>query len=130
MYVGNLPLCWPLLRLVLGSRDDSNKSPSYQYNQHDSSYRRKPPSHTLVTIGGSAWDKIDDRYERNGAVSQDPGNGSDEGSQIELVIQEPGKTVVGPYGEQTAAITAGGRRQAHAENDKIRVVTTVDVSSQ
>ncbi|RDA88836.1 hypothetical protein CP532_5460 [Ophiocordyceps camponoti-leonardi (nom. inval.)] len=74
--VGNLPLCWPILRLVLGggrrrrrSTDNSNnvnKTPSYHGETISGSNRRKRRRDPLGTVGTTVtgttnWDKLEDQ---------------------------------------------------------------------
>ncbi|KPM40205.1 hypothetical protein AK830_g6357 [Neonectria ditissima] len=120
MYVGNLPLCWPVIRLALGSKGDSS-NPSYPNPSYpDSSARRKPQSgrHPL-TSKASIWAKLDDEdgLRTHGSPEQ--------GSQIELVDQNGPDLVKQPY--HTAAEVSSDRHHGHNPSDHITVVTKVAV---
>ncbi|EQL01081.1 UbiD family decarboxylase [Ophiocordyceps sinensis CO18] len=142
--VGNLPLCWPILRLVLGNTD----TPSYHGDTISGSTRKRRLRNPLGTVGttgmGTNWDKLEDQ-ECNGATSEGSHSqqvGSDHGSQIELVLQghqhnhhhlaavsanrgdEP--EVQQPCPARVADATSSG---SGSGGDKIVVITTVDVSS-
>lgn len=153
MWVGNLPLCYPLLRWALGS-SDSNSSPTPPYIITIGSERMRPkrrnPNSTLLSTrgGGTTWDKLDDGgADQSGESSEHAqestlvGGTSDNGSEIELVLQghrlnHHHQTTVSSNGNESddARLAEEGRQQASTRtsrsNDKITVVRTVDVSSQ
>ena len=92
MMVGNLPLCWPILRTVLGNSEVS-KTPSYHGETISGAGRKKRRKNPLGTVGttvmGTTWDKLED-HEYGGTASEGVRTqqaGSDQGSQIELVLQ-------------------------------------------
>ncbi|KAK7416696.1 hypothetical protein QQX98_005022 [Neonectria punicea] len=115
MYVGNLPLCWPVIRLALGSKGDSSNPSSYP----DSSARRKPQSRHPLTSKASIWAKLDDE---DGTRTQ---GSPEQGSQIELVDQKGPDLVKQPY--HTEAEVSSDRHHGHNPSDHITVVTKVAV---
>jgi hypothetical protein len=131
MYVGNLPLCWPVIRLALGSKGDSS-NPSYpnsypnQPSYPNSSGRRTTQSRHPLTSKASLWAKLDDEEGMRTT------GGSPEqslGSQIELVDQKSPDLVKQPY--HTAAEVSSDRH--HGQNhpsDHITVVTKVDITTK
>lgn len=134
MYVGNLPLCWPVIRLAIGSKGDSS-NPSYpnSYPNHPSypngSARRTNQNRHPLTSKASLWAKLDDEEGMRTTV-----NGSPEqslGSQIELVDQNQNvpDLVKQPY--HTAAEVTSDRLHGHGNpGDHITVVTKVDVTTK
>ncbi|POR37901.1 Uncharacterized protein TPAR_01901 [Tolypocladium paradoxum] len=150
MMVGNLPLCWPMLRTVLGSSQHS-KTPSYHGETISGAGRKKRRMNPLGTVGttvmGTTWDKLEDR-EHGGAASegvQTQQAGSDQGSQIELVLQghkhnhhhhaavsanSTGGAQEQPHPARAAGSSSGSSHNSPPDGDKIMVVTTVDVSSE
>ncbi|KAM4061136.1 decarboxylase [Hirsutella rhossiliensis] len=144
--VGNLPLCWPILRLALGNTEIS-KTPSYHGDTISGSARKKRPRNPLGTMGttvmGTNWDKLEDQECAGAASEGSPSQpvGSDHGSQIELVLQ--GHThnhhhhaaVSADRGEEPEMQQPCPARVADSTSsggggDKIMVFTTVDVSSE
>ncbi|RDA94985.1 hypothetical protein CP533_0163 [Ophiocordyceps camponoti-saundersi (nom. inval.)] len=155
--VGNLPLCWPILRLVLGGRrrrstDDSNghKTPSYHGETISGSNRRKrrrrDPLGTVGTTvtGTTNWDKLDDQEccaaeatlaattaGSDASHTQRPGSEpeEDQGSQIELMLQGHKHNH-----QHNAAVSVEGVDEAdHHKADNMTSVTvtrTVDVSRE
>ncbi|RBR12218.1 uncharacterized protein FIESC28_08704 [Fusarium coffeatum] len=100
LWVGNLPLCWPVLRLALGSKGDSS-NPSYPNPSYpENSTRRRTQGRSKPSV----WAKLED--ERL----------SEQGSQIELVDQNP------------YYVEAKASGDAHEErgNGRITVVTKVE----
>lgn len=152
MFVGNMPLLYPLVRAIFGSSEKRNrqKTPPYVWTIGSEPKRRKPPTNLLSTRG-TTWDKLDDReagLEAGGessaaAAAESLGGGvmggaegSDRGSQIELVLQGHG---LGHHHETTVSSSRGrGRsmdeesaeRVAGQQSKDIMVVRTVDVSSR
>lgn len=120
MYVGNLPHCWPLLRLALGHKEVSQ--PSYEGRYASGSRPRKSPATT--------WNVLDDDGI-DGSGRDRHGSGSDSGSQIELVLQK-GSEGAGPYGQaiDRSVRIAAGKKEGQTTPDKIVVVKTVDVTRQ
>ncbi|PHH71805.1 hypothetical protein CDD82_6332 [Ophiocordyceps australis] len=97
MMVGNLPLCWPILRFMLGSRAMA-KTPSYHGDTISGSSRKKQriiknPLSTMGTLG-SRWDKLDEAEHDAGGIGGGAPRerldslGEEQGSQIELVLQQ------------------------------------------
>ncbi|PHH90988.1 hypothetical protein CDD83_2009 [Cordyceps sp. RAO-2017] len=146
--VGNLPLCWPILRLVLGNTEVS-KTPSYHGDTiSGSNHRKRRLRNPLATMGttvmGTKWDKLEDQegHAATSDGSQTQQAGSDNGSQIELVLQghkhnhhhhaavsangNEDQENKQPYEVPTTESVSGGS----SGGDKIMVVTTVDVSSE
>lgn len=150
MMVGNLPLCWPILRTVLGNSEHS-KTPSYHGETISGAGRKKRRINPLGTVGttvmGTTWDKLED-HEYGGAASegnQTQQTASDQGSQIELMLQGHNQnhhhtTTVNangavdaqeqPHPGGPAGSSSGSGHNSPPDDDKIRVVTTVDVSSE
>lgn len=146
MLVGNMPLCWPVFRTVFGGTETTD-TPSYHgYTISGGGRKNKKPKNILSTtiLGSTMWDKLDEQ-EGSGVVTQgsrEQQPPSDQGSQIELVLQGHAQNhhhhaAVSANPEQTdrthrsAALTSSstGSSQQGAKEDKIVVVTTVDVSS-
>lgn len=150
MWVGNLPLCYPLLRAVMGSSENNSApTPPYVITIGSERMRRRKPQNTLLStrVGTTTWDKLDDRDEHGNEVgrsNQDAtlvGTGSDTGSQIELVLQghrlnHHHETTVSSNGNESDDARRaeegghGSMTRANRSGDKITVVRTVDVSSQ
>ncbi|RSL57600.1 hypothetical protein CEP54_008197 [Fusarium duplospermum] len=122
MCVGNLPLCWPVIRLALGSKGDTS-NPSYPNTSYpDSSGRRMPQSRHTLTSKASLWAKLDDEDGRT-ELSRE------QGSEIELVGHNMPDLVKQPYLTE-AEITTGRPRHGHNSGDHIMVVTKVDITSK
>lgn len=136
--VGNLTLCWPVLRLAMGATETS-KPPSYHGETISGSTRRKRLRNPLGTsVMGSKWDKLDD-HEADGATSGRPHArrvGREHGSHMELVLQGHGRdhdhrAAVSAHGdEQPGSMRVGESASGGDAGDKIMVFTTVDVSSE
>ncbi|PHH78761.1 hypothetical protein CDD80_6312 [Ophiocordyceps camponoti-rufipedis] len=141
--VGNLPLCWPILRLVLGNTEKT-KTPSYHGDTISGNNRRKRRRDPLgTTVTGTDWDKLEDA-ECNGAgseTSQTQQPGSDQGSQIELVLQghkhnhihNAAVSVNGVEEAETKLQQQQQQQQLHKSGsggDMITVTRTVDVSTE
>ncbi|RGP73088.1 hypothetical protein FLONG3_6403 [Fusarium longipes] len=118
LWVGNLPLCWPVLRLALGSKGDSSNpsypNPSYRNSSYpENSARRR----TQGLSKPSVWAKLEDVDGTHNAIS------ADQGSQIELVEH---------HGQQQYFVEAkaggGGNGIERETNGHITVVTNVEVS--
>lgn len=146
MLVGNMPLCWPVFRTVFGGTETTD-TPSYHgYTISGGGRKNKKPKNILSTtiLGSTMWDKLDEQ-EGSGVVTQgsrEQQPPSDQGSQIELVLQGHAQNhhhhaAVSANPEQTdrthrsASLPSSstGSSQQGAKEDKIVVVTTVDVSS-
>ncbi len=128
--VGNLPLCWPLVRLILGRKGDS-QSPSYDCM--DSSelqgYKRKPRDHGLT------WAMMEDEEERlgGGLVHQtETGLTSHEGKggvlHTETAIDDKRISYDRQHGISSSASSIGRASTLHANGEDLRTVTSVDVS--
>jgi hypothetical protein len=118
LWVGNLPLCWPVLRLALGSKGDSSNpsypNPSYRNSSYqENSARRR----THARSKPSAWAKLEDEHGTRTAESPD------HGSQIELVEQRGQK----PYFVE-AKVSSGGDTLEKGTDGHITVETKVEVS--
>ena len=146
MLVGNMPLCWPVLRALLGINENT-KTPSYHgYTISGGGRRNKKPKNILSTsvLGTTIWDKLDDQGEATVVGTQGSEEHrvpSDQGSQIELVLQghahnhhhHAAVSASREESDKPQHTTGYGPRRdsSHADSagDKIMVVTTVDVSS-
>ncbi|KAF4974535.1 hypothetical protein FZEAL_8559 [Fusarium zealandicum] len=122
MYVGNLPLCWPVIRLALGSKCDSSNpsypNPSYRHSTYpENSARRKAQNRHPLTSHASVWAKLDD----------EDGARTDQGSEIELVDQGRPDLVKQPYHAQVEVNNQ--HHHEHSPSDQIHVVTKVHVTS-
>ncbi|KAK5995720.1 hypothetical protein PT974_04137 [Cladobotryum mycophilum] len=66
IFVGNLPLCWPLFRLAFRLKDVSQEDSSYKYRHASRSWRARPrPKDVLTTFGttfGTTFDKTEEEY--------------------------------------------------------------------
>lgn len=123
MYVGNLPLCWPVLRLALGSKGDSSNPSSYPHPSYpNSSARLKSQNHHPLASKASVWAKLDDEDGARSNLS------ADQGSQIELVNQKGPNLVQQPHQTESAVTSQPGH--GHSPSDQIKVVTTVQVSTK
>lgn len=138
MFVGNLPLCWPLFRMAFGIKETTHDA-SYQYRNQSRSLRRKPQhKHMLSSSNGTSWDRLDDPEDPPDIETKR--SGSHGGSQIELVPQAHVMS-----NQHTAGVSSDHHRtqsQHHTRivgsssgspprtnREKIMVVTTVDISS-
>ncbi|KAF5243310.1 hypothetical protein FAUST_2878 [Fusarium austroamericanum] len=118
LWVGNLPLCWPVLRLALGSKGDSSNpsypNPSYRNSSYqENSARRRTNGRSKTSV----WAKLED--EHGVRTDESP----DSGSQIELVEQH-GKQ---PYFVEAKA-SSGADKLEKGTDGHITVVTKVEVS--
>jgi hypothetical protein len=152
MFVGNMPLCYPLVRVIFGSSEkNAQKTPPYIWTIGSEPRRRKPPTNLLSTRG-TTWDKLDDRDAAGGNASHAESSSaaaaeslgviggaedSDRGSQIELVLQGHGRghhheTTVSSNWERGSSIEEGREEveRAPSTSKDIMVVRTVDVSSR
>lgn len=124
MYVGNLPLCWPVIRLAIGgSKGDSSDPSSYpnpSFPNSTSRQRTHQSRHPLAS-NASVWAKLDDEDGQHT-------NPSGQGSQIELVDQNGLDLVQQPHHTRTGVSSTPGH--GHATSDHIKVVTTVDVMTK
>ncbi|PFH61599.1 hypothetical protein XA68_16860 [Ophiocordyceps unilateralis] len=137
--VGNLPLCWPILRLVLGNTEET-KTPSYHGETISGSNRRKRRRDPLGTVGttvmGTNWDKLEEQECTGPAsdASQTQRPGSEQGSQIELVLQGQKHNhlhnmAVSVEEAETQELQKSGST-ATGTDELIMVTKPVDVSSQ
>ncbi|CEJ90411.1 hypothetical protein VHEMI06199 [[Torrubiella] hemipterigena] len=140
MFVGNLPLCYPLLRLALGkTQSSSHDTPPYIVTI-GSERKRRPRGRDetiLNTVGGTQWDKLD---EQEHAVDALNGEStlvhSERGSEIELVIQgrchgHHHQTTVSSHSaeDQRSNHSPSSSRDGSNGKENIMVVRTVDVST-
>jgi hypothetical protein len=150
MLVGNLPLCWPVLRIILRVNDHTN-TPSYRgYTISGGHRRKKKPNGTIgsTILASTMWDKLDEQEHAatDSQASQEHEHEhqqpSDKGSQIELVFQghahnhhhhaavsANAEHTDNPQPPRATASSSTGNQQPGPNGDKIMVVTTVDVSS-
>ncbi|PNY26556.1 Uncharacterized protein TCAP_03509 [Tolypocladium capitatum] len=148
MLVGNLPLCWPILRTVLGGTEHS-KTPSYHGGTISGGGRKKRWIDPLDAVGATVlettWDKLEEQ-ECGGPASEGMRTqraASDQGSQIELVLQghkhnhhhsttvcANGAAVTQEQRPYPARTSSDSSHSSPRCGDKIVVVTTVDVSSE
>ncbi|KAG5924051.1 hypothetical protein E4U53_003470 [Claviceps sorghi] len=148
MVVGNLPLCWPVLRLICGI-SDKTETPAYNGQTISGGGRKyKKPKSLLssTALGTAMWDKLDE--QEDGSAKQQTSHellaSSNQGSQIELILQGHGQnprhqTAVTSYPEtpilaQPPSILSerhvrNKRSGSAAGGEQIMVVTTVDISS-
>ncbi|QUC21614.1 uncharacterized protein UV8b_05857 [Ustilaginoidea virens] len=147
--VGNMPLCWPLLRMVLGMKEKLAR-PSCRGSTINGGCRRHGKLRRTLgasTLESTAWDKIDDQDEAKASgcrTSTDHHTASDRVSEIELIYQGQTKyapchqAAVSANAEQSAEMPSsdvgaagldGDSHRSVAAGDKIMVVTTVEVSS-
>ncbi|KAG5992052.1 hypothetical protein E4U43_003862, partial [Claviceps pusilla] len=147
--VGNLPLCWPVLRIICGI-SEKTETPAYLGHTASGAGRKyKKPKNILSTtaLGTTAWDKLDEQEE--GSTKQETTHelhaSSNQGSQIELILQghrhnnSHYQTAVSSFPESPIltepppiASECPERRRRSASGvggDQIMVVTTVDISS-
>lgn len=123
MYVGNLPLCWPVIRLALGSKGNTS-NPSYPNPSYPKdSGRHKSQSRHPLASKGSLWAKLDDEEGRANTTT-------DQGSQIELVDQKELDLVQQPHHTEAEISSQPHGQRGHHLSDQIKVVTTVQVSTK
>lgn len=135
MFVGNLPLCYPILRLALGKgrEPSSNHTPPYIITIGSERMRRRRAVDDTV-LQTTQWDKLDDRdvgtADGCGANSL---MASDGGSNFELALQgrknhryETTVSSSSRNGESSQRSPNLSHDDNHSE--KIVVMRTVDVS--
>ncbi|KAF4452566.1 hypothetical protein F53441_4585 [Fusarium austroafricanum] len=121
LWVGNLPLCWPVIRLALGSKGDSSDpsypTPGYRNSTYgeNSARRRTQGLHSKPSI----WAKLDDEDGVRTDVSPD------RGSQIELVDQRPDLLQQAYHAEAKSSTN-----HERGLSGQITVVTKVEVSTK
>ncbi|KAI1014482.1 hypothetical protein LB504_012085 [Fusarium proliferatum] len=129
LWVGNLPLCWPVLRLALGSKGDSTDPSSYPNTPYrngsypEGSARRRTQGLHPLSGKPSIWSKLEDEDGVRTDVSPE------QGSQIELVDQHGPDLLQRPYRAE-AKISSGTQQHERARSGQITVVTSVEVSSK
>ncbi|KAF5559344.1 integral membrane protein PTH11 [Fusarium napiforme] len=129
LWVGNLPLCWPVLRLALGSKGDSTDPSSYPNTPYrngsypEGSARRRTQGLHPLSGKPSIWSKLEDEDGVRTDVSPE------QGSQIELVDQHGPDLLQRPYRAE-AKISSGTQQHERARSGQITVVTSVDVTSK
>lgn len=145
MLVGNMPLCWPVLRAIFGVHDQTG-TPAYKGQTiSGGGHKHKKPKSMLSTsvMGTTLWDKLDDQEEGTAGPtrSHEDQLPSDEGSQIELILQGHANNhhlaAVSANAESLTQVqptsnpieSGSGDQRNGVAGDKIMVVTTVDVSS-
>ena len=127
MYVGNLPLCWPLLRRVLGQKDESIPS----YPVRSSSYFRKPSHPSTTTTSG--WDKLTEIDTRT-AYDQADGRESAAGKHMELIEVKPHNENAEMAEDHIGLALSNeemrnDNRDSRLRSERIQVTTTVQFSS-
>lgn len=123
MYVSNLPLCWPVIRLAIGTKGDSSDPSSYPNPSFPNSTSRiKTQNRHPLASTASVWAKLDD--EDGQRTNPSP----EQGSQIELVEQNALDLVQQPHQTRTGVSSTPGH--GHGTGDHIKVVTTVDVRTK
>ncbi|KAF7546313.1 hypothetical protein G7Z17_g8528 [Cylindrodendrum hubeiense] len=129
IYVGNLPLCWPVIRLVIGSKGDSSNPSSYPNPSYpENSARRKTQgSRNPLTSKATMWAKLDDEDGNRTDATRD------QGSEIELVGQK-GPDLVNQSYQAEAEVSSEPQHGHHTSSpsNHITVVTkvAVDVSTR
>ncbi|ORY60269.1 uncharacterized protein BCR38DRAFT_375428 [Pseudomassariella vexata] len=155
--VANLPLCWPVLRIVIRGSSWSKQRSSDELeppnNPRTGRFSRKPKSvHSLTWLGsrgGTTWDKVEER-EGWSTGSKDPMVGrtldcvaEDQGSEIELTpgwhheanlssinaerVSDKGSR----RGESRAESRDRRRQEREPSRDRgVKVVTTVEISRE
>ncbi|KAH8721810.1 hypothetical protein BGZ61DRAFT_195444 [Ilyonectria robusta] len=124
IYVGNLPLCWPVIRLALGSKGDSSNPSSYPNPSYpENSARRKTQSRNPLTSKASIWAKLEDEDGTRTDGSRD------QGSEIELVGSPRGPDLVKQPYQTEAEVSSDPKPHRHKPSDHITVVTKVDVTT-
>ncbi|KAG6061955.1 hypothetical protein E4U17_006078 [Claviceps sp. LM77 group G4] len=146
--VGNLPLCWPVLRIMCGFTEKTQTPPYHGQTISGSGrkYRKSKNILSTTALGPTMWDKLDDQEDGSAKhkMSHDLNEPSNQGSQIELIMQSNQQN---PHLHRQSAASAFpepptwaqpapnlSERQARdtrscMAGDKIMVVTTVDISS-
>ncbi|KYK58774.1 UbiD family decarboxylase [Drechmeria coniospora] len=121
MMVGNLPLCWPIVRLMMGSRE-ATQTPSYQIEtiggEGRKNRRAKPLAAARASIMSIEWGKLDDQ-ECGPTAREAPHShhaASEQGSQIELVLREHDLSL-----HDDDAVAAGEEKETASER---RVILT------
>ncbi|KAG5927440.1 hypothetical protein E4U42_002275 [Claviceps africana] len=146
MIVGNLPLCWPVLRLICGIREKT-ETPAYHGQTISGAGRKyKKPKSLLSTtaLGTTLWDKLDEGEDAKQKTSHELHASSNQGSQIELILQghrqsPHHQTAVSSFPESPILAkpppilserhVRNKRSGSAAGGEQIMVVTTVDISS-
>ncbi|KAG5938536.1 hypothetical protein E4U59_003713 [Claviceps monticola] len=146
--VGNLPLCWPVLRIICGFTEKT-QTPQYHGQTISGSSRKYRKSKNILSttaLGSTMWDQLDDQDDVSAKhkTSHELNDPSSQGSQIELTMQRDQQNTH-PHHQAAAsafpepptwAQTAPNLNERQARDtrsymaeDKIMVVTTVDISS-
>ncbi|KAG6009334.1 hypothetical protein E4U21_002642 [Claviceps maximensis] len=149
MVVGNLPLCWPVLRIICGI-SEKTETPAYHGQTISGAGRKyKKPKNLLSTtaLGTTMWDKLEEQEEGSAKqkTSHELDPSSNQGSQIELIMQGHRHTsshhqaAASSFSESPAIVRPpsivadrqgrNNRTGSTVGGDKIMVVTTVDISS-
>lgn len=134
--VGNVPLCWPIIRQVFnaGSWFDSKESGG-ETPQHlrSGQFRKRPRPKThsslwLSTWGQTAWDKVDDTEEQKHSNRNIvTGTGAEsQGSEIELTPGWHGRANSTAINAETKGADTGSG--SDEPSNRVMVVKTVQVS--
>lgn len=134
MFVGNLPLCYPILRLALGkSRDASDHTPPYIITIGSERMRRRRAVDDTV-LQSTQWDKLDDRDVATADGRANTLVASDGGSNFELALQgrknHRYETTVSSSSRNGESSQQRSPTVSQDDNhsEKIVVMRTVDVS--
>ncbi|KAG6191054.1 hypothetical protein E4U36_001082 [Claviceps purpurea] len=89
--VGNLPLCWPVLRIICGFTEKT-QTPQYHGQTISGSGRKYRKSKNILSttaLGPTMWDQLDDQDDVSAKhkMSHELNDPSSQGSQIELTMQ-------------------------------------------
>ncbi|KAG6267533.1 hypothetical protein E4U49_007994 [Claviceps purpurea] len=146
--VGNLPLCWPVLRIICGFTEKT-QTPQYHGQTISGSGRKYRKSKNILSttaLGPTMWDQLDDQDDVSAKhkMSHELNDPSSQGSQIELTMQRDQQNTHPHHQAAASAFPESptwaqpapnlSERQARdtrscMAGDKIIVVTTVDISS-
>ncbi|KAG6149535.1 hypothetical protein E4U28_001029 [Claviceps purpurea] len=146
--VGNLPLCWPVLRIICGFTEKT-QTPQYHGQTISGSGRKYRKSKNILSttaLGPTMWDQLDDQDDVSAKhkMSHELNDPSSQGSQIELTMQRDQQNTHPHHQAAASAFPESptwaqpapnlSERQARdtrscMAGDKIMVVTTVDISS-
>ncbi|KAG6207721.1 hypothetical protein E4U50_003615 [Claviceps purpurea] len=146
--VGNLPLCWPVLRIICGFTEKT-QTPQYHGQTISGSGRKYRKSKNILSttaLGPTMWDQLDDQDDVSAKhkMSHELNDPSSQGSQIELTMQRDQENTHPHHQAAASAFPESptwaqpapnlSERQARdtrscMAGDKIMVVTTVDISS-
>lgn len=145
VYVGNIPLCWPLFRRLFhgsawskdgssGKTDDRNKPRTRTHNRFSKKRLNSSSLWTITRGGNTQWDKMDEevddskeRVYRNelGVVSED------QSSTIELTPgwhHEAHSTTIEASRSKTPE-SANDESLSDTDKRRVNIVRTVEIST-